>query len=111
MDRCINVGKKLSTSTITSVYTCPSFYRSTVDVITLMNTSTSARTITLEWTDSSNSDTAYKIAKNKSVPAESYVHLGINLVLEAGDILKATASVSDSFELTLSVTEEYIPQA
>ena len=102
-----NKGIKLTTSTATVLYTVPSTYRGEVSVIAVVNTSLSAATITLDWTDNSNSDTVYTLMKEKSIPGKGNMYLELDLTLMEADTLRGTANMANVFEITLNLQEEY----
>lgn len=63
--------------------------------------------VSAQWTDNSNSDTAYWIQKNKAMSAEtSYDILGANMgpvVLHESDTIKVQASAANRAHVTVTV--------
>ena len=71
---------------------------------------TNAVDATLQWTDDSDSDAAYSLLSTKSIAADSYLRIdGANIVLEAGDILKAQAGAANDLMVSAFVEEIYTP--
>lgn len=95
--------QKLTASTTTSVYTCPSSTISVVNLITICNI------------DSSNSDTieisidrsgtVYYINKGASIVATTTLTISGPIVLQAGDILKFKAATANRLDVTVSLLE------
>ena len=99
----VNVG----TSTV-SIYTAPSSTTTTLIGLTLANVSGASITATVAVTDTSASTTA-NIIKNAPIPVgSSLVAVGGDqkVVLETGDILKITASASNSVDAVVSYMEQ-----
>ena len=109
--RIINAGVSLTDTSLTTVYTCPANYKSIVKEIWLTNVDGSnAVDATLKWTDDSDSDAAYSLLSTKSIAADSYLRIeGGNIVLEAGDILKAQAGAANDLMVSVFVEEIYTP--
>jgi len=113
--RNVNKGVKLTTTSATNLYSAPNHVRSRVGTMAFINTGGSDSTFTLDWVDkadssSTSSTQVYKIFKDKSVKAGKSVILDLNLVLEKQDILRATASAANVFEVSLSIEEKSIQQ-
>ena len=109
--RIINAGVSLTDTNLTTVYTCPANYKAIVKEIWLTNVDgTNAVDATLKWTDDSDSDAAYSLLSTKSIAADSYLRIeGGNIVLEAGDILKAQAGAANDLMVSVFVEEIYTP--
>ena len=109
--RIINAGVSLTDTSLTTVYTCPANYKSIIKEIWLTNVDGSnAVDATLKWTDDSDSDAAYSLLSTKSIAADSYLRIeGGNIVLEAGDILKAQAGAANDLMVSVFVEEIYTP--
>lgn len=97
-------------NTATSIYTAPAATTSIVIGCVFANVDgTNACNLTCTWTDDSDSDAITNLCYLVSIPPNSSIALigGANgkLVLEAGDILKATAGATGDLEATVSVLE------
>ena len=108
--RIINAAAALSTTNLTTVYTCPAGFSSTIREMWVANIDgSSAADITLKYTDTSASAT-FDLVSTKSVAADSYLRLeNANIVLEAGDIFKAQASAADDLTVSLFIEEQITP--
>lgn len=85
-------GTVLADTNETAVYTAPTGV--TAAFLTWINISddaSDARTVTLRWTDSSAS-TTYTLGVAIAIAANGQLRLELDLVLDAGDTLLATAS-------------------
>ena len=109
--RIINAGVSLKGTSLTTVYTCPANHKAIVKELWLTNVDGSnAVDATLKWTDDSDSDAAYSLLSTKSIAADSYLRIdGANIVLEAGDILKAQAGAANDLMVSAFVEEIYTP--
>ena len=109
--RIINAGVSLTSTSLTTIYTCPSNYKSIIKELWITNVDgTNAADATVQWTDDSDSDAAYSIISTKSVAADSYLRIeGANIVLEAGDILKAQAGAANDLTVSAFIEEIYTP--
>ena len=103
----------LTTADATTIYTCPSTDDSTVPPtesttaivksILVSEDSNNADTITITVTRSS---AVYSVYKDKAVTAKQTLELLTNpLVLNEGDIVKATAGTANRLHVLLSVME------
>ena len=108
--RIINAASALSNTTLTTVYTCPSSFSSTIREIWVTNVDgSSAADITLKWTDTSASAT-FDLVSTASVAADNYLRFNdANIFLESGDIFKAQASAADDLTVSLFIQEEIKP--
>ena len=108
--RIINAAAALSTTNLTTVYTCPAGFSSTIREMWVTNIDgTSAADITLKWTDASASAT-FDIVSTASVAADGYLRINdANIFLEAGDIFKAQASAANDLTVSLFIEEQIKP--
>ena len=108
--RIINAAAALSTTNLTTIYTCPAGFSSTIREMWVTNIDgTSAADITLKWTDTSASAT-FDLVSTFSVAADSYLRLNnANIFLEAGDIFKAQASAANDLTVSLFIEEQIRP--
>ena len=101
-----NAKLDLTTTDVTVLYTAPSdadFNASVVNSIIVSNDSGSSDTITLTLTSGSD---VFSLFQVKSVAANTSVELLTrDLVLESGEILKATAATADRLHLVASIQE------
>ncbi len=100
-------AKLALTTTAATIYTCPA---DTVAIVLLCQVAnvdgTDAASVSISWTDSSDSDTETMLASTISVPADAALSvLDGKLVLEAGDVLKGLASADGDLVITVSVME------
>ena len=110
-----NTKVDLTTTAETTVYTAPSnadFNSSVVSSIIVSNDSGSADTITLTITGDGVSSTgtltgqAFSLFQVKAVAANTSIELLTrDLVLQSGDILKATAATGDRLHVIASIQE------
>ena len=110
-----NAKVDLTTTAVTTVYTAPSnadFNSSVVSSIIVSNDSGSADTITLTITGDGLSSTgtltdqAFSLFQVKAVAANTSIELLTrDLVLQSGDILKATAATGGRLHVTASIQE------
>jgi len=109
--RIINAAASLGDTSLTNIYTCPTNYKAVIKELWLTNVDGSnAVDATLKWTDDSDSDAAYSLLSTKSIAADSYLRIeGGNIVLEAGDILKAQAGAANDLMVSAFVEEIYTP--
>ena len=106
-----NTSVALSSTDLTTVYTCPPNFTAIIRDVFLTNVDgSSAVDATLKYTDTSASAT-YSLLSTKSIAADSYLRLENSyIVLETGDILKAQAGAANDLEVTVFVEELYKPQ-
>tara|TARA_R100001015_G_C4582460_1_gene138798 strand:- start:253 stop:636 length:384 start_codon:yes stop_codon:yes gene_type:complete len=101
-----NAKLDLSSTNITTLYTAPSgadFNASIISSILVSNDSGSSDTITLTVTNGSD---VFSLFQVKAVAANTTVELLTNeLVLQAGEILKATAATADRLHVVASIQE------
>jgi hypothetical protein len=108
--RLKNAASALSSTNLTTVYTCPTNFTATIREVFVTNVDgSSAADITLKYTDTSASAT-FDLVSTKSVAADSYLRLeNANIILEAGDIFKAQASAADDLTVSLFIAEQITP--
>ena len=108
--RIINAASALSNTNLTTVYTCPAGFSSTIKEIWVTNVDgTSAADITLKWTDSSASAT-FDLVSTASVAADNYIRFNdANIFSEAGDIFKAQASAANDLTVSIFIEEQIRP--
>ncbi len=101
-----NAKVDLTTTDVTVLYTAPSdadFNASVVSSIIVSNDSRSSDTITLTITSGSD---VFSLFQVKSVAANTSVELLTrDLVLESGEILKATAATANRLHVVASIQE------
>ena len=101
-----NAKLDLTTTDVTVLYTAPSdadFNASVVSSIIVSNDSGSSDTITLTLTSGSD---VFSLFQVKSVAANTSVELLTrDLVLQSGEILKATAATADRLHVVASIQE------
>ena len=93
-----------------TVYTCPAATTAVVIGCIVANIDgTNAASVSISWTDDSDSDTSTNIVKLVSVPPNASLAVigGANgkLVLEAGDTLTGIASADSDLVVSVSVLE------
>ena len=99
-----NAGFSLTTTNLTTLYTCPTGKTTLVKTIQLNNDDSSAIQVEISVTDTSSSAT-YKIY-HKDLGADSTDNGVVSsLVLEAGDIIKIQAATANKIEGMISYME------
>jgi len=106
-----NTSVALSSTDLTTVYTCPPNFTAIVRDIFLTNVDGStAVDATLKYTDTSASAT-FSLLSTKSIAADDFLRIeDAYIVLETGDILKAQAGAANDLEVTVFVEEFHRPQ-
>ena len=100
----VNAKLDLTTTNITTLYTCAALTKGIVKSILVAEDSGNADTITVTLTNSSSS--VFTLFNVKSVAANTTVELlSAPLVLEAGDILKVTAATANRLHVVASILE------
>ncbi len=98
-----NVKLDLTSTSVTTLYTCPPLMTTFVSSILVSEDSDNADTITLTVTNGSD---VYNIYKDKAVGAKGTIDLIDNdLILISGDILKVTAGTADRLHVIASLVE------
>lgn len=102
-----NAKADLSTTDVTTVYTAPSgadFNASVVNSIIVSNDSGSADTITLTLTNTASA--VFSLFQVKAVAANTSIELLTrDLVLQSGEVLKATAATANRLHIIVSLQE------
>ena len=106
-----NTSVALSSTDLTTVYTCPPNFTAIIRDVFLTNVDGSAAVdATLKYTDTSASAT-FSLLSTKSIAADNYLRIeDANIILEEGDILKAQAGAANDLEVIVFVEELYKPQ-
>ena len=100
----VNAKVDLTTTNITTLYTCAALTTGIVKSIIVSEDSNNADTITLTITDASSA--VFSIYKTKAVSANGTVELlTAPLVVQAGEILKVTAATADRLHVVASILE------
>ena len=98
-----NVKLDLTTTNVTTLYTCPSLMTTFVSSILVSEDSANADTITLTVTNGSD---VFSIYKDKAVGSKGTVELITNdVILVAGDILKVTACTANRLHVIAALVE------
>lgn len=94
-------------TTYATVYTCPAGTTAVVVAAQAANIhATDPAQASLQWLDSSASNTATRLVETLTVPNKAATGLLSGpIVLEAGDALQAKAGAASTLELSVSVTE------
>ena len=100
-----NVKLDLTSTSVTTLYTCPSLMNTFVSSILVSEDSGNSDTITLTVTNGSD---VFSIYKDKAVGAKGTIDLISNdLILVSGDILKVTAGTANRLHVIVSIQEYY----
>ena len=100
----VNAKVDLTTTNITTLYTCAALTTCIVKSILVSEDSNNADTITLTITDASSA--VFSIYKTKAVSANGTVELlTAPLVVQAGEILKVTAATANRLHVVASILE------
>ena len=98
-----NVKLDLTTTDVTTLYTCPALMTTFVSSILVSEDSGNADTITLTVTNGSD---VFSIYKDKAIGSKGTVDLiGNDLILVSGDILKVTAGTANRLHVVASLVE------
>ena len=101
-----NAKVDLSSTDVTALYTAPSgadFNSSVINSIIVSNDSGSADTLTLTITNGSD---VFSLFKVKAIAANTSLELLTrDLILQSGEILKATAATADRLHIVASIQE------
>ena len=105
--RAVSVAANLTANTLTSVFTCPTGYYAKVVLIRAVNKTATDKYISLDWTDTSAS-TTYSISYQQQVTSltTNFDFGNSYLVLEEGDILKATSQAASTFTIIATIELE-----
>ena len=100
----VNAKVDLTTTNITTLYTCAALTTGIVKSILVSEDSNNADTITLTITDASSA--VFSLYKTKAVSANGTVELlTAPLVVQAGEILKVTAATANRLHVVASILE------
>tara|TARA_Y100000817_G_C16821900_1_gene529289 strand:+ start:89 stop:412 length:324 start_codon:yes stop_codon:yes gene_type:complete len=100
----VNAKVDLTTTNITTLYTCAALTTGIVKSIIVSEDSNNADTITLTITDASSA--VFSIYKTKAVSANGTVELlTAPLVVQASEILKVTAATANRLHVVASILE------
>ena len=100
----VNAKVDLTTTNITTLYTCAALTTGIVKSIIVSEDSNNADTITLTITDASSA--VFSIYKTKAVSANGTVELlTAPLVVQASEILKVTAEKANRLHVVASILE------
>jgi hypothetical protein len=103
VSRYKNVKLDLTTTNVTTLYTCPPLMTTFVSSILVSEDSGNADTITLTVTNGSSVFSIYHV---KAVGASGTIDLiGNELILVSGDILKVTAATANRLHVLASLVE------
>ena len=98
-----NAKVDLSTTNITTLYTCPTLTTAVVKSVLVSEDSGNADTITLTITSGSD---VFSLFKTKAVSANATVELlSAPLVVQASEILKVTAATANRLHVVASILE------
>ena len=100
----VNAKVDLTTTNITTLYTCAALTTGIVKSILVSEDSNNADTITLTITDASSA--VFSIYKTKAIGANVTLELLTStLVVQAGEILKVTAATANRLHVVASILE------
>ena len=100
----VNAKVDLTTTNITTLYTCAALTTGIVKSIIVSEDSNNADTITLTITDASSA--VFSIYKTKAVSANGTVELlTAPLVVQASEVLKVTAATANRLHVVASILE------
>jgi len=99
-----NAKVDLTTTSITTLYTAPALTTSIVNSIIVSEDSGNADTVTLTLTNSASA--VFSLFKTKSISANATAELlTAPLVLQTGEVLKATAATANRLHVVASILE------
>jgi hypothetical protein len=99
-----NAKVDLTTTGITTLYTAPALTTSIVNSILVSEDSGNADTITLTLTNSASA--VFSLFKTKSISANATTELlTAPLVVQTGEVLKATAATANRLHVVASILE------
>tara|TARA_R110000824_G_scaffold40125_4_gene120580 strand:+ start:2050 stop:2373 length:324 start_codon:yes stop_codon:yes gene_type:complete len=99
-----NAKVDLTTTGITTLYTAPALTTSIVNSILVSEDSGNADTITLTLTNSASA--VFSLFKTKSISANATTELlTAPLVIQTGEVLKATAATANRLHVVASILE------
>ena len=99
-----NAKVDLSSTSITTLYTCPASTTAIVKSILVSEDSGNADSITLTVTDTSSN--VFSLFKTKAISANATLELLTHpLILTEGEVLKATAATGNRLHIIISVLQ------
>jgi len=99
-----NAKVDLTTTSVTTLYTAPALTTSVVSSILVSEDSGNADTITLTITNSASA--VFSLFKTKSISANGTTELlTAPLVIQTGEVLKATAATANRLHVVASILE------
>jgi len=99
------VGLALTTSS-QDVYTVPANFKATIDSVILSNKTSSYVNVTVQWYSAANT-TNYSIFGSITMEPNTTIQLTEAFYLEAGDKIKASATLNNTVEITVASSEKY----
>ena len=101
-----NAKVDLTTTNLTTLYTCPSATTAIVKSILVSEDSGNADTLTVTLTDAASSPATFSLFKVKAVSANGTVELlSAPLVVQEGEILKVQAATADRLHVVARFLE------
>jgi hypothetical protein len=96
-----------SHSSASTVYTTGGSTTTVILGVILANKNAASRTVTVTWTDSSDSSASTTLLNEVSIPGDSSLEVlaGQKYILETGDVLKCLASAASSIDCTVGLME------
>lgn len=97
----------VSDSSAATIYTVPSSTTTILLGLTIANKNAAARTVTVTWTDGSDSNNPATLLNEVSIPGDTTLEVfaGQKIVLMTLDALKIQASAASSIDATASYME------
>ena len=97
----------VSNSSAATIYTVPSATTSIILGLTLANKNAAARTVTVTWTDGSDSNASTTLLNEVSIPGDTTLEVfaGQKYVLMTTDAMKILASAASSIDASLFYME------
>ena len=98
----------IKTTSATTVYTCPPNCRAEISFIHIVNAGGN-NSVTIKWYIAADTyESNFLTGKNFST-GEYLTFQDIDLILEAGDQIRATTSSADHFDIILTAVETFVP--
>ena len=97
-------------SAASTVYTTPGSTTTIILGVIVANKNAAARTVTVTWTDASDSDASVTMLPAVTVPGTTALEVlaGQKYILKTGDVLKCQASAASSLDVTVGMLEEAV---
>ena len=106
----LNKGIYITSASAATVLTAGSGKKLLLKTVHITNITSSNAQVTLKWTDSSDSNKEYFLARDVVVPnGSSFQAIDGTFVLEPGDVLTAQQDLSGSLQATVSYMEIATP--